>query len=71
VFATASGAPGGYWVYGGVDGARYLAAAAAGTIDRDIPSNHSPFFAPLVGPTIDTGVSAMVCAALTWLGTPA
>jgi len=25
------------------------------------------FFAPLVGPTIDTGVSALVCAALTWL----
>lgn len=71
VFATASGAPGCYWVFGGVDGPRYLAAAAAGTIDRDIPSNHSPFFAPLVEPTINTGVSAMVCAALTWLGRPA
>lgn len=71
VFGTASGTPGCYWVFGGVDGARYLAAAQAGTIDRDIPSNHSPFFAPLVEPTITTGVSAMVCAALTWLGAPA
>jgi len=29
---------------GGVDGAAYLAAAQAGTVDRDVPSNHSPFF---------------------------
>ena len=67
IFGTASGAPACYWVFGGVDADSYLAAAAAGTVDRDVPSNHSPFFAPLVGPTIDTGVSALVCAALTWL----
>ncbi len=68
IFGTASGAPACYWVFGGVDAAAYLAAAQAGTVDRDVPSNHSPFFAPLVEPTIDTGVSALVCAALTWLG---
>jgi hippurate hydrolase len=67
IFGTASGAPACYWVFGGVDADSYLAAAAAGTVDRDVPSNHSPFFAPLVEPTIDTGVSALVCAALTWL----
>jgi len=71
VFGTASGSPSCYWVFGGIDAAKYLAAAQAGTLDRDVPSNHSPFFAPLVEPTIDTGVSAMVCAALTWLGAPA
>jgi hippurate hydrolase len=71
VFGTASGSPSCYWVFGGIDAATFVAATQAGTVDRDIPSNHSPFFAPLVEPTIDTGVSAMACAALTWLGTPA
>ena len=70
VFGTASGSPSCYWLFGGIDGATFFAAAQAGTTDRDVPSNHSPFFAPLVEPTIDTGVSALVCAALTWLGTP-
>jgi hippurate hydrolase len=30
--------------------------------------NHSPFFAPALQPTLDTGTSAMVVAALAWLG---
>ncbi len=67
VFGTASGAPNCYWLVGGVDADTYMAAAQAGTVDRDVPSNHSAFFAPLVAPTIDSGVSAMVCAALAWL----
>ena len=71
VFGTSSGSPVCYWVFGGVDAAAYQAALMGDTVDRDIPSNHSPFFAPLVEPTIDTGVSAMVCAALTWLDAPA
>jgi hippurate hydrolase len=69
-FATAAGVPGCYWLFGGVDLAAFLAAEQAGTRDRDIPSNHSPFFAPLPEPTIDTGVSALVGAALDWLGEP-
>jgi hippurate hydrolase len=40
---------------------------AAGTADTDIPSNHSPHFAPLAQPTIDTGVLALVVAAKAWL----
>lgn len=68
VFATAAGVPGCYWLFGGIEPARFMAAEAAGTRDRDLPSNHSPFFAPLVEPTIDTGVSALVGAALGWLG---
>jgi hippurate hydrolase len=68
VFATRAGVPGCYWLFGGVDPAAFMAAAQAGTRDRDIPSNHSPLFAPLVEPTIDTGVTALVGAALEWLG---
>jgi hippurate hydrolase len=70
LFATAAGVPGCYWLFGGADPATWLAAEQAGTLDRDVPSNHSPFFAPLPQPTIDTGVSALVGAALGWLGKP-
>jgi hippurate hydrolase len=66
-FATAAGVPLCYWLFGGVEPAAFLAAEQRGTRDTDIPSNHSPFFAPLLEPTIDTGVSAMVGAALGWL----
>jgi hippurate hydrolase len=38
-------------------------------VAQDIPVNHSTTFAPVVQPTLDTGVSAMTVAALAWLGT--
>ncbi|MEV7011437.1 hypothetical protein [Streptosporangium sp. NPDC051022] len=40
----------------------------AGRVADDIPSNHSPTFAPVVEPTLSTGVTAMTAAALAWLG---
>lgn len=66
--ATAAGAPLVYWMLGGADPETVFAAMAAGTVDTDIPSNHSPFFAPIPQPTIDTGVRALVVAAREWLG---
>ena len=66
--ATAAGVPLVYWFLGGADPEAYAAAEAAGTLDTDIPSNHSPFFAPLPQPTIDVGVRALVLAAREWLG---
>jgi hippurate hydrolase len=66
--ATAAGVPLVYWMLGGADPAIVNAAIAAGTFEADIPSNHSPFFAPLAQPTIDTGVRALVVAAREWLG---
>ncbi len=65
--ATAAGAPLVYWILGGTDPHAYAAAMAAGSLDHDIPSNHSPFFAPLPQPTIDVGVQALVVAAREWL----
>jgi hippurate hydrolase len=53
----AFGTPYFYWGMGGF---------AAGV---DAPPNHSPFFAPLVQPTLDTGTSALVVATLAYLGT--
>jgi amidohydrolase len=68
LLATAAGAPLVYWILGGADAQTYLAAASAGTVERDIPSNHSPHFAPVIDPTIDRGVAALVAAAREWLG---
>jgi hippurate hydrolase len=65
--ATAAGVPLVYWILGGADPQTFAAAAAAGTLETDIPSNHSPHFAPLAQPTIDTGVRALVVAAREWL----
>ena len=56
-----------YWGIGGVDSGTYAMARDAGRVAQDIPVNHSPFFAPVLQPTLDTGTSAMVVAAMTWL----
>lgn len=45
-----------------------IRCSLVGTVDTDIPVNHSPYFAPVMQPTLDTGTSAMVVAALAWLG---
>ncbi|NEB93885.1 M20 family metallopeptidase [Streptomyces bauhiniae] len=64
----AFGAPFTYWGIGGTDPELYAEAADKGTVAQDIPVNHSPAFAPVIQPTLDTGVSAMTVAALAWLG---
>jgi hippurate hydrolase len=68
LLATAVGAPLVYWILGGAHAETYLTAANAGMLDRDIPSNHSPHFAPEIQPTLDRGVDALVTAAREWLG---
>lgn len=55
--ATELGIPLAYWFFGGFD-------MSDGT---PLPSNHSPQFAPAIRPTLDTGVAALVTAALEWL----
>ncbi|MDR7385734.1 hippurate hydrolase [Promicromonospora iranensis] len=71
VLATAAGVPIVYWLLGGWDPAAFQAAVEAGTVDQDIPSNHSPRFAPVPHPTLETGVEALVVAALDRLAPPA
>lgn len=63
----ALGVPYTYWGLGGIDAAAYAKADAAGTIVTDIPANHSPHFAPVIEPTLETGTAAAVVAALAWL----
>jgi metal-dependent amidase/aminoacylase/carboxypeptidase family protein len=63
----AFGVPYTFWLLGGVDPAVYQAAVAKGTVAQDIPANHSPFFAPVIDPTLSMGVQAQVVAALSYL----
>ena len=64
--STAAGAPLVYWILGCNDPLQFAASTAAGTVDRDIPSNHSPYFAPVIRPTLDTGIAALTVAAREW-----
>lgn len=70
-FARDSGAPLVFWFWGGVDADAYRDAVAGGTVERDIPTNHSPFYAPVLQPTLDNGVQNLTVAALEWLARPA
>ncbi len=65
-FGAAWHAPSVFWFVGGTDPALYAQAQEAGRID-EIPTNHNPRFAPVIHPTLETGVAAMVVAARAWL----
>ena len=69
MFGRSWGVPYVFWFVGGTDPAVYAAAREAGTV-RGIPSNHSPRFAPVLDPTLETGLKAMLAAASAWLCTP-
>src|SRR5699024_5531938 len=69
VFGRSWGVPYVFWFVGGTDPATYEKARAAGTI-KDIPSNHSPRFAPVLDPTLKTGLQSMLSAASAWLCAP-
>jgi len=58
-----------FWFIGGTDPDLYAKAKAAGTIN-EIPSNHNPRFAPVIHPTLITGLEALVVAARAWLVNP-
>ncbi|MDV3126858.1 amidohydrolase [Mycobacterium sp. 21AC1] len=64
---VALGVPYTYWGIGGIDPATYQKAQDTGQVDQDIPVNHSPEFAPVIQPTLDTATQALVVAALAWL----
>lgn len=67
VLATAAGVPLVYWFLGGADPALFKDFAATGRMPENIPSNHSPHFAPWIQPTLGVGVDALVVAARAWL----
>ena len=65
-FGAEWGAPSVFWFVGGTDPAAYAKAQKEGKVG-DIPTNHSPHFAPVIHPTLETGVKALVVAAQAWL----
>lgn len=67
----ALGVPYTFWALGGIDATEWHQAEVAGRIASDIPANHSPKFAPVIEPTLQTGTAAIVVAALAWLASPA
>ncbi len=66
-FGVAAGVPSVFWYFGGLDPDYVKKVTDDGRAD-EIPSNHSPMFAPIVEPTMTTGVHALVAGALNWLG---
>lgn len=65
-FGTGWHVPSVFWFIGGNDPDEYAKARAAGKIP-DLPTNHNPRFAPVIHPTLEAGVEAMVVASLAWL----
>ena len=59
-------APAVYWFFGGDDPEVYDKAKKEGSL-RALPTNHNPRFAPVIHPTLETGVQALVVAAHAWL----
>ena len=66
VFGAAWQTPSVFWFIGSTDPKRYAEAKQAGRV-REIPTNHHPGFAPVLHPTLETGVATMVVAAHAWM----
>lgn len=67
--AKAAGAPLVFWFLGGAEPALFKEFATTGRLPEDIPSNHSPYFAPVIQPTLARGTEALVTAAREFLAT--
>jgi hippurate hydrolase len=68
-FGTEWQVPSVFWTIGGTDPDAYAEAEAAGRL-AELPTNHNPRFAPVLHPTLETGVEALVTAAHEWFGAP-
>jgi amidohydrolase len=66
-FGVEWGVPSVFWFVGGTDPDVYAKAKAAGRV-QEIPTNHNPRFAPVIHPTLEAGVEALVVSAEAWLG---
>jgi amidohydrolase len=70
-FGTEWKVPSVFWYVGGTDADLYRKAEQAGRVAQDIPTNHNAKFAPVIHPTLETGVQAITTAALDALRSPA
>jgi hippurate hydrolase len=65
-FGTEWKVPSVFWFIGGTEPDTYAKAKQEGRIN-ELPVNHSPKFAPVVHPTLKTGVEALIVGARAWL----
>lgn len=70
IFGTVAQVESFFWFIGSTDPARYAEALVNDTVDRTIPANHSPLFAPEAPSTMTTGIDALLVAFSAW-ATPA
>lgn len=69
-FARAWKVPYSFWFIGGADPEAYAQAERDGTVQQSIPMPHSPFYAPVIDPTLRTSIEAMLIASGNWLMKP-
>jgi hippurate hydrolase len=65
-FGTDWHTPSVFWFVGGTDPEVYAKAKEANRL-QELPVNHSPKFAPVLHPTLRTGVEALLVAATAWM----
>lgn len=65
ILATSQGRPCAFWHWGGIEEGLWDQRLKEGRID-DIPANHTARFAPVIQPTMRTGIDALCVAALTF-----
>jgi len=65
-FGTAWHVPSVFWFVGGTDPDIYAKAKEANRLN-ELPVNHSPKFAPVIHPTLRTGIETLVVATRAWL----
>src|SRR6185312_17016305 len=68
-FGAEWGVPSVFWFIGGTDPDIYAKAEREGRLS-ELPTNHNPKFAPVIHPTLETGVKTLVVASSTWLAAP-
>jgi len=59
-------APSVFWTVGGTDPDAYRRAKEEGRL-AELPTNHNPRFAPVIHPTLETGVETLLAAVCAWL----
>jgi hippurate hydrolase len=65
-FGSEWGSPSVFWFVGGTDPNAYAKAKQENRLN-ELPVNHSPKFAPVLHPTLQTGVETLVVATRAWL----
>jgi metal-dependent amidase/aminoacylase/carboxypeptidase family protein len=66
LLAAAANVPYAMWTFGGIDEKKWDDALQSDSIN-ELSGNHSPYFAPVLQPTLRTGVDAMSLSALHFL----